>query len=122
MNTISWLLVGHLVGDFVLQNDWMAKGKKTRFFSVPGLVHYSAYTLAVLAFLIMDPSSSVSWLNLVLVGLFILVTHSIIDGTSLVQAWMRFYHQTDVPLVRIMVDQTLHLLVLVTVTIWLLKG
>lgn len=37
MTLFECLLVGHLVGDYLLQNGWMAEGKTTRW--VPLLVH-----------------------------------------------------------------------------------
>jgi len=38
-------LVGHLVGDYLLQNDWMAAGKKRSHFICA--VHVGIYTAAV---------------------------------------------------------------------------
>jgi len=48
MNTFAWLVVGHLMGDWVLQNDWMARGKKRRLLGGTGLVHAAGYALTVL--------------------------------------------------------------------------
>lgn len=42
-----FLLLGHLIGDYVVQNDWMAANKTTR--TLPCLVHCLLYTLAVWA-------------------------------------------------------------------------
>lgn len=41
----AWLFVGHLAGDFLFQNRWMAEGKTTRW--LPLLVHSFVYTTAV---------------------------------------------------------------------------
>ena len=41
------LLLGHMLGDYVLQNDWQAKSKTTS--SVHCAVHCTLYTLAVWA-------------------------------------------------------------------------
>ena len=41
-----WLLVCHLVGDYLLQNDWMAQGKTSRW--GPALAHAASYTLPFL--------------------------------------------------------------------------
>jgi hypothetical protein len=46
------------------------------------------------------------------VGLVVFVSHWLIDATNLVQKWMHFYGQSDRELVRVMVDQTLHILTL----------
>lgn len=42
------LLLGHLVGDYIVQNDWMAANKTQR--TWPCFVHCVCYTLAVWAF------------------------------------------------------------------------
>lgn len=49
MTTFAWLVIGHLVGDWVAQNDWMAKGKRLGLVNAAGLAHFSIYTAAVLA-------------------------------------------------------------------------
>lgn len=41
------LLCGHLIGDYIVQNDWMAANKTTR--TWPCVVHCTCYTLAVWA-------------------------------------------------------------------------
>ena len=41
-------IVAHVIGDFVLQSDWMATEKTKR--SVPALVHAATYTLPFLYF------------------------------------------------------------------------
>jgi len=117
MNTITWLFIGHLVGDWLLQNDWMAKGKKTDFFALQGLVHFFIYTAVVLVFLSFDGVGGQSpWLYLV-AGVIIFLTHWVIDATNIVERWMRFYHQTEAPMVRLMADQTFHLLILTLVAV-----
>ena len=112
MNTFSFLFFGHLFGDWVFQNDWMAKGKRRRLFSLPGLVHAAIYTACVLlAAWVSGGFRALPGAYLWLGGL-VFVSHWLIDGTRLVDSWMRLYRQTDLPVVRLMVDQTLHLLVL----------
>ena len=51
MNTFTWLLVGHLLGDWLLQNNWMAMGKKQGLFTLAGMVHFSIYTVIVIGVL-----------------------------------------------------------------------
>ena len=43
MTMFSWLLLGHLLGDWLLQNDWMAQGKRQGFFTLAGLIHFTIY-------------------------------------------------------------------------------
>ena len=122
MNMFSWLLLGHLLGDWLLQNDWMARGKRKGLFTLPGMTHFTMYTASILF---------VSWLfnnleiNLIasgIAGVIIFVSHWLIDATDIVQNWMHFYGQSDREMVRVMVDQTLHLLTLGLVTILPLVG
>ncbi len=112
MNIFTWLLLGHLIGDWLLQNDWMARGKKTSFFALPGLTHFLTYTISVVAMLWLAIGDTLSPPHYILAFLLLFVSHWIIDGTDVVGIWMRFSHQTDVPMVRVMVDQTFHLIIL----------
>lgn len=117
MNTITWLLMGHLVGDWLLQNDWMAKGKRAGLVAIPGLVHYTVYTVIVLIFLAFDGGGRYPLPLYIIIGLIVFITHWLLDATHFVGAWMRFYHQTGNQTVRLMVDQTFHFLVLTVVAV-----
>lgn len=111
MTPFGWLCLSHLVADWMLQSDWMARGKRTSFTSAAGLVHYTIYTALIVLtlFLIVPPMNATSYL---LVSAFIFLSHWLIDGTNLVQLWMRWAGQRDQTMVRVVIDQTLHLLVL----------
>jgi hypothetical protein len=122
MNVFSWLLLGHLLGDWLLQNDWMARGKRRGLFTWPGMTHFATYTATVLTTLHLfcgrDAELSVS----LTAGALVFVSHWLIDATNLVQFWMRFYGQSDREVVRVMVDQTLHILTLGLLTVFPLFG
>lgn len=64
-------LILHLIGDFVLQSDWMARNKMKRFW--PALIHALAYSLP---FLLIGSVPAVS---------VIFATHLIIDRYRLVR-------------------------------------
>lgn len=102
------LLVGHLVGDYLLQNDWMALNKKQR--SWPCLVHVALYTAAVLA--------CAGWLASPLAWLVVGGPHFVIDRTQVVRAYMRALRQTKfaeppmAPWSVIAVDNAMHALCL----------
>lgn len=115
MTTFAWLVIGHLVGDWVAQNDWMAKGKRLGLVNAAGLAHFSIYTAAVLAagWLSGLRGRPLAWY--VPLGAAVFLSHWLIDGTRLVNLWMRVSRQSDLETVRLMVDQTLHLLVLALV-------
>ncbi len=115
MNTFTWLLLGHLIGDWLLQNDWMARGKRIRFFTLPGLAHFLVYAITVLATLWLDSGTALPPPTYGLAFALLFVSHWVIDASSIVAVWMRLLHQTDIPMVRIMVDQTFHCIILAIV-------
>ena len=92
--------VAHLIGDFILQNDWMAANKKIS--SAACLLHVFVY---IVPFLV---SNLQTW-QIVLIGL----QHFAQDRTSFILWWMRIWKH--VPLgnrkeIRIYVDQAFHLM------------
>jgi hypothetical protein len=119
MNMFAWLALGHLVGDWLLQNDWMAKGKRQGLVTAPGIAHFTIYTLVTLAALGL---SGLQWQDAMMFAVsatIIFVSHWLTDATDIVDLWMRSLRQTHTPMMRIMVDQTLHLLVLGILAAWL---
>jgi hypothetical protein len=115
MTLFVWLLIGHLIGDWILQNDWMAKGKQHSWLNRAGLTHFSIYTATILAALGLAGWRGESPAQLLAIGSSLFITHWLIDAGRLAERWVRFYGQSNVEAVRLMVDQTLHLLVLVGV-------
>jgi hypothetical protein len=115
MTPFGWLCLSHFIADWMLQSDWMACGKRTKFTSIAGLTHYTIYTavIALTVFLIFPGLDLPSQL---LVNTFVFLSHWLIDGTNLVQQWMRWVGQRDQVMVRVVIDQTLHLLVLAIAT------
>lgn len=112
MTLFVWLVIGHLLGDWVLQNDWMAKGKQQNWINRAGLTHFSLYTATVLAALGLAGWRERSPGQLLAIGVSLFVTHWVIDAGRLAERWGHFYRQSNVEIVRLMVDQTFHLLVL----------
>lgn len=110
MNIFTWLFLGHLVGDWLLQSDWMARGKRQGIFTAAGMVHFATYTAVMIGILWLLGDQGVG--QGLLVGSIIFISHWLIDATNLVQWWMRFYGQRDQAVVRLMIDQTWHLVVL----------
>ena len=113
MNGFNWMLVGHLVGDWVLQSDWMADGKRKGVFTWPGMVHYALYTATVLAALWLSGVRDGHPAFYIATGAVIFCSHWLIDALSIAKHWLRLGLQSEREVVRLVVDQTLHLLVIV---------
>lgn len=99
-NNIS-LFIGHLVGDYIFQNDAMAVNKSKS--STKGLwycvLHCSIYAMCVATFVVMggwrfEYSPSISW-SLLASFVIAYVSHYPIDRHSLATKWMEFFRQTQ---------------------------
>lgn len=112
MNMLSWLILGHLIGDWLLQSDWMAQGKRKSLVTTAGMIHFATYTITVTGVLWLIGRPELDQPLLVAAGVVLFVSHWLIDATDCVGLWMQFYGQQDRPLMRIMVDQTFHFIVL----------
>ena len=115
MSLFDWLLVGHLVGDFLLQTDGMAKYKAIDWTWM--LRHVGLY-LAIMAVVLgaYALSTPVPLWALGLALVFIGVTHIILDRRGFTLAGMRLIGITsDLGWLIIVADQVFHLLVLVVV-------
>jgi hypothetical protein len=99
---MNWILA-HLIGDYILQNDWMALGKK-RSNSIC-LVH-------VLTYLIPFLFTGLVWWGIVLIG----IEHFIQDRTNIILWFMRmkgsakFAEPPIAPWSIILTDNIIHIL------------
>ncbi len=75
--TLTLAIIGHLVGDYLLQNDWMALNKKKH--SLNCVIHCLLWTLAVMFF--------TGW-NSWLIASLLFATHFLQDRTNIVLFWM----------------------------------
>jgi hypothetical protein len=118
MNAFTWLLMGHLVGDWLLQSNWMAMGKKNGLVTLAGMVHFATYTAVTTGALwLSGVTENKPAFYLILSAIIIFVSHWLLDTTDIVKLWMHFYGQgRSKKFVQVMVDQTFHLLVLTLVT------
>ena len=102
---MSYLIIAHLVGDFLLQNDWMQA--KSRSSSVCA-AHVACYSIPFL--LIWGATGWPLWVLAV-----ILAEHWAQDRFGLHLKWMRAYGQTTPdkwPVGPLCVDQSMHLAVI----------
>ena len=98
-------LIGHLVGDYLLQNEWQAKNKKLPGFMgwLACLVHCSLWTLSVLFF--------TGWWSLKL-GILVFLSHIVLDRTNLVVWYMRVAGKGKDFWLCVVCDNVIHLVFL----------
>lgn len=99
-------IVGHLVGDYILQNDWMAQGKKKS--SLICSIHCITWSASVCLF-----SGCFSLVLFVL----LFVSHFIQDRTNIIRWWMGRIGQDGFaenlgPWSVIVVDNVFHIVVI----------
>ncbi|MEZ4713795.1 MAG: DUF3307 domain-containing protein [Caldilineaceae bacterium] len=112
MNLFTWLFLGHLLGDWVLQNDWMAQNKQSALLNTSCLIHCIIYTITLTVALLLGRPISYTPTQFSLFFVLIFVSHYLIDATNAAGAWSQFFRQSKSIFVRIVVDQTFHLVVI----------
>lgn len=95
----------------------MAKGKRQGLFTGAGVIHFTLYTLAVLITVWLSGAPVDTLAKYLWVGIFIFVSHWLVDTTQIVEWWMKIYQQSQLLMMRIMVDQIFHLITLAVVAI-----
>jgi len=115
MSLFDWLLVGHLVGDFLLQTDCMAKNKSRNWSWM--FRHVGLYILSVMVVVVvyaLRHPVSVWWLAATLV--FLVATHVGLDRRGFTAWWMGFVGiAPQHPWLGIVVDQVFHILILAVI-------
>lgn len=115
MTVFSYLLIGHLIGDFLFQTSWMAMFKATKW--LPLIVHCVVYTISVTTVVFFGygllPIGAISLL---------FVSHIFLDRRVFVAWWVKHIMQTkgsESKWLSIMVDQIFHIIILGAVAhIW----
>lgn len=99
---IEKLIIAHLIGDFLLQNNWMQAKSRD---SLVCTAHVAAYSIP---FLIIAFAGGLAWWALAV----ILSQHWLQDRFALHLKWMRIYKQTPPdkwPVGPLCIDQAWHL-------------
>lgn len=106
-----FLIVGHAVGDFLLQTSWQAENKSRIWKAL--ITHGLVYSVVI--YLITLMAGGISLLSIVVIFL----SHVLLDKGNIVKWWLKTIkkEQTDNTQIRFLVDQSLHVLVLLIVTI-----
>lgn len=107
LSLFDWLLVGHVVGDFLLQTGWMAERKSVDW--LPLVLHATVYTACVAAAGLL--AGGFPWEAV----LFVFLTHLLLDRRGFVGWWGR-HVQTLAPPAQVwmpvVTDQAFHVVVL----------
>lgn len=108
-DSLACALVGHLVGDYLVQSDWMAHNKKKH--ALPCAIHCTLWTLSVCTF--------TGWWKSLPAVVFLFVTHFAQDRTSIILFWMtkinrqpEFVKPPCAPWSIIVVDNVWHIVAL----------
>lgn len=115
MSLFDWLLVGHLIGDFLFQTDNMAKHKPQDWRWMLG--HLSLYMVTITIIIVAYGLSHTLpvWLPIA-AWLFVFGTHIILDRRSFTAWWMRLVKTSPShPWLPIVVDQIFHVITLAIV-------
>ena len=103
LNLFEQALVMHLIGDWILQNDWMAENK-------PNLRHPAAWIHTAIHIVLM------SLVLGIMAGIILGIAHMIIDTRQPFRWWRNFFKMTaegpNAVHVAIWTDQVLHVLCL----------
>lgn len=94
--------IAHLIGDFILQNEWMAMNKRNSSWAC--LVHVLVY---ITPFLL----TGLEWWQL----LWIAATHFLQDRTGFVLWWIKHFKRVPpehIGVIPLMVDQAFHLIMI----------
>lgn len=111
MLTFGDLILAHLIGDYILQDDWMAANKRKSHLAC--LAHVTLYMLSIVCVAqLSGPGGLPLWAYA-----FTAATHYAIDRYGLARRWMSLVHQDGFatnlgPWSVIIVDNTIHLFLL----------
>jgi hypothetical protein len=112
MSLFDWLIVGHLVGDFLLQTDGVAKNKAL---SWPWMLRHIAIYMAIMTILVVAFALSHQASFWVAAAVLVLIagSHIILDRREFTARWMRFIGiSEDLAWLPLVIDQGFHVLIL----------
>ena len=110
MNLFEWLLIGHLVGDFLLQTGWMAEKKEKEIW--PLVAHSLVYTASVGLLALLGGGLSLPAIAL------IFLTHLLLDKRSFVNFWTyQITRSNNSMWLKIIIDQSWHIIILAFATL-----
>jgi hypothetical protein len=119
MTLFESLVIGHLLGDWLLQTEWQAQNKATRWGAM--LVHVAIYHAVILVILVARYGAGAMPVYLAVGGL--AISHAFLDRKWPV-AWLMRALRISVDrapdrALTLIVDQSLHLLLIALATVYL---
>ena len=115
-----YLLIAHLIGDWIIQAYWMANEKSKHL--APLLAHVVSYHVFTFGALYL---AGVDLMRAVWATLFLAVTHALLDNRRFEFWWLcrvKRVAERDVPVWLLLgVDQSFHLILLFLVSFWLAR-
>lgn len=108
MTPFAYLIIGHLIGDYLFQTSWMAANKAKQW--LPLLTHSFVYTLSV------SLVAYIGFGGLSILGIaFIFLSHVFLDRRTFVSWWAENImgaKTKEVAWLKIAADQVFHIIVL----------
>lgn len=107
MSQFDFLLIGHFIGDFLLQTRWMANNKARKW--LPLLTHVTVYTSVVSLFGWLSGGLSIFGILVIYIG------HIVLDRQKFITFWVRNIQMADDKnhgWLSIMADQIFHIILL----------
>lgn len=108
MSKFDILILAHLIGDFLLQNHWMAVNKEHHW--LPLILHSGVYTIIIWIISYLS-FAGLSWTGTVL----IFASHLFLDKRTFVNWWSEHItglQKNNYSWLRTIADQTFHLIIL----------
>lgn len=111
MGLFNWLLVGHVIGDFIFQTRWMAEKKSSQW--LPLIVHAVVYTAIVTALSFITKGLSIWGILIILIG------HIILDQRTFTNFWAdKVNGAANIDWLKITLDQSWHIVFLGVATLF----
>lgn len=122
MTLFESLLIAHILGDWIFQSEWMAVNKESRLQAlIVHLVVYHAFVLVALGIHLGFGNSEIYLLTMLL-----MITHAVLDRRRALGWFMRVMsisvRREPERLLAVAVDQSLHILMLAALTIYISLG
>lgn len=110
MSNFDILFIGHLIGDFLFQTEWMAVNKEKKWLAL--ILHSCIYTFSI----VVVAAALMKMLTYLSISI-IFLSHIFLDRRTFVNWWAStvMHIEKENGWLKIVIDQIFHLLILVLV-------